>query len=48
MLAREVDVSRQIKNELVSLLKFKSKCELEIIRDWLNGRIEKDAATPQA
>lgn len=43
-----MDVSRQIKNELVTLLKFKSKGELEIIRDWLNGRIEKEAAHPQA
>ena len=44
-----MDVSRQIKNELVSLLKFKSKAELETIRNWLNGRIdEKEAAHPQA
>ena len=43
-----MDVSKPIKNELVTLLKFKSKGELEIIRDWLNGRIEKEAAHPQA
>ena len=44
-----MDISRQIKNELVSLLKFKSKAELETIRDWLNGRIDdKKAAHPQA
>lgn len=36
-----MDVTKPIKNELVSLLKFKSKDDLKVIRDWLNGRIEK-------
>ena len=36
---RLMDVSRQIQNELVSLLKFKSKKELTIIRDWIDKRI---------
>lgn len=35
-----MDVSKPIQTELVSLLKFKSKSELETIRNWLNGRIE--------
>lgn len=33
-------ISKQIQYELVSLLKFKSKEELTIIRDWLNSRLE--------
>lgn len=34
-----MDVSKPIQNELVSLLKFKSKKELETIRDWIDKRI---------
>lgn len=35
-----MDVAKKIKFELVSLLKFKSKEEITIIRDWLNSRLE--------
>lgn len=34
-----MDVSKPIQTELVSLLKFKSKKELETIRDWIDKRI---------
>ena len=35
-----MDVPQKVKFELVSLLKFKSRDELSIIRDWLNSRLE--------
>ena len=35
-----MDIDRRVKSELVSLLKFKSKEEITIIRDWLNSRLE--------
>lgn len=35
-----MDVPKKVQMELVSLLKFKSKEELTIIRDWLNSRLE--------
>jgi len=35
-----MDIDRRVKSELVSLLKFKSKDEITIIRDWLNSRLE--------
>jgi hypothetical protein len=35
-----MDIPKKVKIELVALLKFKSKEELTIIRDWLNTRLE--------
>ena len=35
-----MDIPKKVQMELVSLLKFKSKEELTIIRDWLNSRLE--------
>lgn len=35
-----MDIDRRVKAELVSLLKFKSKEEITIIRDWLNLRLK--------
>lgn len=35
-----MDIDKRVKSELVSLLKFKSKDELTIIRDWLNSRLQ--------
>jgi hypothetical protein len=35
-----MDIDKRVKAELVSLLKFKSKEEITIIRDWLNSRLE--------
>lgn len=37
---QNMDISRQMKNELVSLLKFKSKKELVAIMNWLERRIK--------
>lgn len=34
-----MDTSKPIKNELVSLLKFKSKAELETIKSWIDRRL---------
>ena len=35
-----MDIPKKVKIELVALLKFKSKEELTIIRDWLNTRLQ--------
>ena len=35
-----MDIDKRVKSELVSLLKFKNKEEITIIRDWLNSRLE--------
>lgn len=35
-----MDIDKRVKAELVSLLKFKSKEEITIIRDWLNSRLQ--------
>ena len=37
---KTMDAPKKVINELVSLLKFKEKSELEIIRDWIIKRIE--------
>lgn len=34
-----MDIPKRIQNELISLLKFKSKDEIKIIRDWLTARL---------
>jgi integrase len=44
---KTMDAPQRVKNDLISLLKYKTIGELEIIRNWLDERIEK-AATPKA